>query len=104
MTYRKWDVYLANVKYEDIEESKIRPVLILQNGSMVTIDCLKMTSQPPRRGEYTLQKWKEAGLKKQTVVRISKLLQLDSSQIIKRIGRLDLVDIIALDQLLDHSS
>lgn len=65
---------------------------------MVTVECLKMTSQPPRKGEYILQKWPEAGLKKPTVVRISKRLKLESTQMIKRIGRLDLIDIVALDQ------
>ena len=101
--YKKWDIYLANVKYEDIEEFKVRPVLILQSGEAVAIECLKMTSQPPRAGEYVLCEWQKAGLRKQTVVRVGKRLRLNSSEIIKRMGRLDLTDIVALEQLLDNT-
>lgn len=101
--YRKWDIYLARVTYEDVIGSKIRPVLVLQNGNMITIECLKMTGQSPRAGEYTLQEWSKAGLNKPTVVRIGKRLHLNTSEIIKRIGRLDLADIVALEQILDNS-
>ncbi len=100
MDFKKWEIYLANVKFEDIEESKIRPVLILQDKSVFLIDCLKMISQPPRKGEYALKKWREAGLRKPTVVRIGKKLSLPPCEFIKRIGRLNLVDIIALEQML----
>ncbi|MCM1364264.1 MAG: type II toxin-antitoxin system PemK/MazF family toxin [Faecalibacterium sp.] len=100
MDFKKWEIYLANVKFEDIDESKIRPVLILQDGNFVPIECLKMTSQSPRKGEYALRNWKEAGLRKPTVVRISKTLRLHPSEIIKRIGKLDLADIVSLEQLL----
>lgn len=101
--YRKWDIYLAKVKYEDVEDYKIRPVLVLQSGEAVTIECLKMTGQPPRAGEYILREWRKAGLRKQTVVRVGKRLRLRTSEIIKRIGRLDLIDMVALEQLLDNN-
>lgn len=98
--YRKWDIYLAKVRYEDIGDYKVRPVLIMKSGDAAPIECIKMTGQPPRFGEYTLREWRKAGLRKQTVVRIGKRLRLDTSDIIKYIGRLDLADIIVLDQLL----
>lgn len=64
MCYKKWEIYLAKVRYEDIPGSKVRPVLMLQSGDMVPIDCLKMTGQPPRIGEYSLKEWRKARLKK----------------------------------------
>lgn len=95
----KWDIYLANVPFEDINQTKIRPVVVLDDSTVV-IDCLKMTSQRHRQGEYTLQKWKEAGLHKPTTVRISKRLALDSVAIVAQIGTLHPVDIIELSKRL----
>lgn len=95
----KWDIYIANVPFEDIRQSKPRPVIILDDSCFL-IECLKMTSQPPRRGEYVLQKWREAGLLKQTTVRISKRLQLDPDCLIKRIGALQSIDIIEIQKRL----
>ena len=98
--YSKWDIYLANVRFEDIDESKIRPVLILGDNEFMSVDCIKMTGQMPRTGEYVLQKWREAGLRKPTVVRIGKKIRLSKDDFIMRIGRLDVIDIVAIEQLL----
>lgn len=95
----KWDIYLANVPFEDISQTKIRPVVILDDSAIV-IDSLKMTSHKPRQGEYALQKWKEAGLHKPTTVRISKRLALNSAAIVKQIGTLHPIDIIEISKRL----
>lgn len=96
---RRWEIYLANVPFEDVAKSKIRPVLIL-GESVIVIDCLKMTSQPPRRGEYVLKGWKESGLHKPTTVRLSKRLSLPKENLIKKIGMLSVVDIAEIQKLL----
>ena len=95
----KWDIYLANVPFEDLPQSKRRPVIILDDTA-VLIDCVKMTGQPPRPGEYVLQKWKEAGLHKPTTVRVSKRLALSSASLIKQLGSLQPVDIIEISKRL----
>lgn len=93
----KWDVYIAAVPFEDLPQTKIRPVVILdvETGA---VDCLKMTSQPPRPGEYVLKRWKEAGLHKQTTVRTSKRLELPPEAFTKHIGSLHLIDIIEIEK------
>lgn len=96
---RKWEIYLAEVPFEDMPKSKTRPVLILEDSALF-IDCLKMTSQPPRSGEYVLKKWAEAGLDKQTVVRVQKRLVLPPEAFIKRIGVLSAIDMIELEKLI----
>lgn len=96
MSYSKWDILLADVPFEGINESKVRPILVLKDGAHL-IDCLKMTGQPPRQGEYVLKKWKEAGLHKETTVRISKRLNLQSCKAIKKIGHLHPADIIEIE-------
>ncbi len=95
----KWDIYIAEVPFEEIPVTKIRPVLIL-GDFVAAIDCLKMTSQPPRSGEYVLKEWKEAGLHKPTTVRIAKRLSLPKGNLRKRIGRLSIVDIAEIQKLL----
>lgn len=95
----KWDVYLANVPFEDVQQAKVRPVIIL-DGTTVIVDCIKMTSHLPRRGEYQLKFWQAAGLKKPTTVRLSKRLALERGNFIKYIGRLHPVDILAIQNYL----
>lgn len=95
----KWDIFLADVPYEDLPESKIRPVVILDD-SVAVIDCLKMTGQKPRLGEYVLKDWKGAGLRKQTTVRVYKRLALPQEKLIKKIGTLQIVDIAEIQKLI----
>lgn len=96
---KKWDIYMADVPFEDLPQSKVRPVLILED-TVIFIDCLKMTSHAPRAGEYLLKRWKEAGLHKPTTVRLSKRLKLEQSAIRKRIGSLHPIDIIEIERIL----
>ena len=96
---KKWDVYMADVPFEDLPESKVRPVVVLDEETK-SVDCLKMTSHPPRAGEYALQYWKEAGLLKQTTVRLSKRLELPSEAFRKHIWTLHPVDIVEIEKRL----
>lgn len=103
----RWDVWIATVKYEDNPNlSKIRPVVILDSRAMFTLS-LKGTSQEPREkcfGEYVLKYWKEAGLKKQTVIRCSQPIQLRDGDFKFRIGTLDPVDIFNIKMILKDMS
>lgn len=95
----KWDIYFADVPFEGLPESKPRPVIILDD-SVILIDCLKLTGKPPRPGEYVLQKWKEAGLRKPTTVRLSKRLALDPSSFLFRVGSVRPIDIVEIEKRL----
>lgn len=98
---KKWDIYLAYVRYEDIPGGKKRPVLVVDDDNTAyPISCLKMTGQPRRDGEYTLIKWREAGLHKETTVRIGKRLNVLEADFIAKIGSLDPVDILKIEEML----
>jgi len=89
MTIKKWEIYWANVKFEDSSEIKRRPVLII-NSSNALVVSLKMTSQcrgdiPP---EYVVREWQEAGLPKPTYVRHDRVIQLKASDLDEKIGKL----------------
>lgn len=90
-------MYIANVPYEDMAQSKICPVVILSDSFLV-IDCLKMISKPACQSEYTLKEWKYAGLRKPPTVRLSKRIELDCSSFIKKVGSLHPLDIIEIQK------
>ena len=94
-----WDIFLAEVVFEDIPGSKKRPVLYLEEQDSFFI-CLKMTGTAPRFGEYALQDWQGAGLHKPTTVRIGKRLRLSQNDIICKIGHLSAIDIYSLSSMI----
>ena len=89
----RWEIYTALVKYEDnpstIEE---RPVLIIDKDYVY---ALKITSQKhlERKYDISIEYWKEAGLEKESYVSIDKKLEIPKKDFIKRIGKLDSIDI-----------
>ena len=86
---KRWEIYLARVPFEDVEETKVRPVLIWNDLAYVI--AFKMTSAD--RGdndeEYQVKYWKEAGLTKPTSIRIKKLLKLSEDDLVQKMGVLD---------------
>lgn len=101
---QKWDIWLANVRFEDNpEESKLRPVLVIDKQNMFILS-FKMTSNTPRQnfyGEYSIKYYKEAGLVKPTVIRLSKKLLLLENEFIHQIGRLHPYDINEVYKILN---
>ena len=65
--YNRWEIWEANVPFEDTPGSKRRPVLIYTERDDDVL-CFKMTSHEPRyqtlEGEYEIMRWEDAGLKK----------------------------------------
>lgn len=104
MQIRPWDIWLAAVKFEDSDEIKHRPVLISENGT-VFIVAFKITSHRPRDqwGEYAIKEWSSAKLKKESTVRLNRRLQLDKSELIHYIGKLDPYDIINIQKILKNN-
>lgn len=74
-----WDIYNADVFFEDKMEKKTRPVLLIDEINNICLS-LKITHNTKRTGidEYTIVEWKEAGLDTKSNVRISKLIPLDN--------------------------
>ena len=100
--FRKWEIWLANVKFDDSDEVKQRPVVIVENN-IAFILALKVTSHTPRKGfygEYALKYWQEAGLNKESTVRISQRLKLEEHDLNRRLGRLHSSDILQIQSYL----
>ena len=96
----KWDIWLADVPFEDIEGSKPRPVLIIDpTNALVT--TFKITSHEPRNdpAEYRVIKWRGAGLTNPSTIRCSKIIALEREDFIKYRGHLQPEDIEGVQEI-----
>ena len=99
MGYNRWEVWAADVKYEESATIKPRPVLVLADRS-THIVCLKMTKTAPQRGEYLLKDWQFVGLRYPTTVRIGKVLHMQAGDLKYKIGSLSPVDMASVQSML----
>jgi mRNA-degrading endonuclease toxin of MazEF toxin-antitoxin module len=89
--FKPWEIWWANVKFEDTDEYKRRPVLIISaNANSCT--AYKLTSQSERIGEYALRDWEKSGLPKPSVVRVKHIVFLESRDLYQKIGPVSLFD------------
>lgn len=92
-TIDKWHIWMANVKFEDSDEVKERPVLIM-NNAVYAISAFKMTgtNRGDKFPEHRIRNCQAAGLTKETSVRLDKLLRLDKSVLTTYVGKLGFED------------
>jgi mRNA interferase MazF len=101
MNYEKWELVL--VPFTDLSQSKRRPGLIVSPNTYnqsqdVVIAYVTSEKTPEKRlGDYTVQKWQEAGLPKPSLVRM-KFATIQKTMIIKKLGKLLQEDSDALEQ------
>ena len=99
----EWEIWLSKVSFEENPNAiKKRPVLILQNNTAIFISA-KITSHAPRNdfpGEYKIIEWETAGLKKESTIRLSKLLPLQKQDFIHKLGKLQALDQFNVQRLL----
>lgn len=90
---KRYEIWWARVKFEDSPEVKKRPVLIWNDCAFVLI-AYKMTStdRGDNRDEFKVEYWKEAGLTKETTIRITSVLRLEKADLVSQIGELDYRD------------
>lgn len=89
MMFKRWEIWWAKVKFEESNEVKKRPVLIIDSNTVVII-AFKMTStdRGDRPPYYQVREWKEAGLTKETSIRFDKVLRLKPNDFDSKIGEL----------------
>lgn len=100
---KPFDIISAKIYFEDTNEFKYRPVLCLDVLDNIII-ARKMTGTKKRDnypGEYPLKDWKQEGLNKATVVRMSKHIRIKKSNVNKVIGHLSQRDEKEIRELLD---
>lgn len=98
MAKKQWELWYANFPFEDKNISKDRPIIVLSVQPLCVLS-IKVTSHEVREADkydVPITHWQEAGLKHESVARISKTVSLDNSKFRRKIGELhkDDIDII----------
>ncbi|MBQ8913791.1 MAG: PemK family transcriptional regulator [Lachnospiraceae bacterium] len=89
---KRYEIWEAEVRFEDEPTIKKRPVMIWNDVAFVMAYKLTGTDRGDNNEEFRIEFWKEAGLSKPTSIRISKLLKLEHVSIKRKIGELDMRD------------
>ena len=102
MMCKLWELWWASFLYEDSNQSKRRPVLIIKIDNQ-TLYCAKVTSHIPRDQwyEYEIIKWQTAGLSEPSTVRLSQFMKLTEGDLDARIGQLHGSDILLIKEKLN---
>lgn len=86
----KGDIVLIPFPFTDLSGSKNRPALILISGKAdITLAFISTQIKNKETTDILLEPSFENGLKKDSVVRLSKLATLDKDLAIGRLGRID---------------
>lgn len=88
-TMERYEIWKANVKFEDSNETKTRPILIWNDKAFLIAYKLTGTDRGDGKDEYRIRYWKEAGLSKPTSIRIRKVLKMGKEDLLYKIGELD---------------
>lgn len=99
MRYKGWEIWLAQVVYEDKPLVQKRPVLVVPTGQVLLV--AKMTKTEPRnKYEHKIVYWKESGLLMATTIRTEKLLKMPEKDMLHKLGDLHPVDIAEFEKKL----
>ena len=102
MQYRFGDIVILDYPFTDAVGSKRRPGLVLLPEDDGDILFARITSKG-REGkwEIEIEDWKSSGLLHPSVVRISKIVSLESSLVERVIGKLSDRDLISVRRALE---
>lgn len=103
MDFNRWEIWEADVPYIDNpNKSSIRPVLIIEPNRVLVLKITTHGHSPEAKPfEYTVFKWREAGLTAQSYIQCDKYIELDQSRFTgKRYGKLLMADIAGVKQMM----
>lgn len=103
------EIYLAEIPYEDRNQVKYRPALIVSVGEE-DVTVFKVTSKYQAKSKqmkkyyYPIQKWNQAGLNRQSYVDTHRTFTLPQRIVFKRppLGKLMLDDTVNLFELIKN--
>lgn len=88
----QWDLWFAEFPYEEGNGSKDRPVIVL-NVEPLEVLSIKVTKTSARdEFDIPIVRWKEAGLKSESVARVSKAIELSYDKFRRKIGNVHMDD------------
>jgi len=86
----KGDIVLIPFPFTDLKGNKNRPALVLINSDLdITLAFISTQLKWKEETDILLKPTKNTGLKKESLLRLSKLATIDKNLALGRIGRLD---------------
>lgn len=100
---KKYDIYWADFAYEDTNEVKRIPVVVM--GGSVVVDIAKVTTHKPRyKYDLVLLDWESEGLNAKSTIRLDKRMRVSKDYLQKYIGHLSDRDIKRIELKLNKTS
>ena len=108
-TCRRGQVVVVSVPFSDQAGAKLRPAIVVSpetfHRKLREVIVCPVTSQPryfekPVPGDYPLAKWKTAGLRYASTVRVSNIVAVEKSIVLRSLGKLAPEDLRSLDSAL----
>ncbi len=95
----KGDIVLIPFPFTDLTGVKNRPALILvETDSDITVSFITTQVKWEEEFDVRLEPTKENGLKKTSLIRLSKLSTIDKDLVIGRLGRLTDLEIVTVNK------
>lgn len=97
--YEVGDVWLVNYPYEESEESKNRPAIIVDDRHVAVMYMYVTSRDKDEPYSVKIEDWRQAGLHSESFARIDRVMPIDECNEIKPLGSLsdrDFVKIITL--------
>ena len=84
MDVRQWDLWWAQFRFEESNETKDRPVLIISIADHLYVLGAKIISHALRDmwGEYEIIDWNSAGLPHPSTVRLNQIIKIEEPYIL----------------------
>jgi len=90
--YKKYKIILTPFPFTDLSASKIRPAIIISSkifGDDVVVSFISSETKGASVLDIKIKKTKINGLKKNSIIKISKIATLDKKIILGEIGEVD---------------
>jgi len=101
--YLKFDIVYATLKFDENKKVKARPVLLLENDNVYNVfDIYKITTKNNNDNyNYEIKKWKEAGLKEPSYIKLKSIETINKDVLAKdKLGTLQDEDIKGMNKKL----
>lgn len=90
----KGDILLIPFPFTDLKGNKNRPALVLINSELdITLAFISTQLKWKEETDILLKPTKNNGLKKESLLRLSKLATIDKDLVLGKIGRMDAPDL-----------
>ncbi|MCI0690725.1 type II toxin-antitoxin system PemK/MazF family toxin [candidate division KSB1 bacterium] len=102
MTIQPGEFWVADIPFTNATASKKRPVLVLWLDGADAVVAAVTTALPRGNTDVSLHEWQKEGLRKPSVVRLSRLDCLEQTLLIGRVGAIAQSDAQTVLQAWSH--